>query len=320
MNEENLLSAGDVGSLCLKIGLDDAQALVVSRVLARPDLFYRFFFIPKRRGGMRRISSPYPILSSIHLGILDVFLSGKKVHPCAYAYVKGKSAVENARVHVRCRELLKLDIENFFPSISRQMVFESLLKSDISSSDAFYISKICTLNGGLPQGACTSPVLSNIVFFPIDLRLSALADSLSLRYSRYADDMVFSGEKVPRDLARLVGEILSERGFCLNHEKSQLKVFGAKKIITGISISSGNVKVPKAFKRELRAQIYSIEKFSGDISRLNFIDPLFFERVVGKINYLLQVEPDNKYAVQKKKTISTYHQRFLGLSRDGLIE
>lgn len=296
------------------LGISSKENLtILSRIIASPPSFYREFKIPKRSGGARIISSPYPSLSYIQDNIFKNLLYSAECNLSAYAYIKGKSAIDHARVHINGKELLKLDIKDFFPSISRQMVFEALEREGIESSSCYHISNLCTLNNELPQGACTSPILSNLVFNPIDIRLSALAKSLRIDYSRYADDLAFSGSFIPRDLASLVGKILLEHGFLLNEKKTQLKLDGRKKIVTGVSISSGELKAPKVFKRKLRAQIYELERNITTLARLPNFDPLIYERLLGRLNYLIQIEPDNQYAKAKKKTISEYHQRFLGL-------
>jgi RNA-directed DNA polymerase len=302
------------------LGISTEEELsVLSRIIASPSSFYREFKILKKSGGTRTISSPYPSLAIIQSNILNNLFFSFEPNSSAYAYVKGKSAIDHARIHVNGRELLKLDIKDFFPSISRQMVFEALQRNGAKADVCFYISLICILNNGLPQGACTSPALSNLVFSPIDVRLTGLANFFGLKYSRYADDLAFSGGVIPRDLASLVGEILLEYGFHLNHKKTQLKLAGRKKIVTGVSISSGRVRAPKSFKRKLRAQIYELEKNIGSLARLPDFDPLIYERLIGRINYLLQIEPENKYAKLKKVYLSKCHQDFLGLVDEQII-
>ena len=302
------------------LGISTEEELsVLSRIIASPSSFYREFKISKKSGGTRTISSPYPSLAIIQSNILNNLFFSFEPNFSAYAYVKGKSAIDHARIHVNGRELLKLDIKDFFPSISRQMVFEALQRNGAKADVCFYISLICILNNGLPQGACTSPALSNLVFSPIDVRLTGLANFFGLKYSRYADDLAFSGGVIPRDLASLVGEILLEYGFHLNHKKTQLKLAGRKKIVTGVSISSGQVRAPKSFKRKLRAQIYELEQNIGSLARLPDFDPLIYERLIGRINYLLQIEPENKYAKLKKVYLSKCHQDFLGLVDEQII-
>ncbi|MET3138195.1 hypothetical protein AAKU61_002561 [Undibacterium sp. GrIS 1.2] len=220
----------------------------------------------------------------------------------------------HASNHLNGEELLTVDIKDFFSNITRQMVFGVFHSIDETRQIANFLSHICCLNGAIPQGACTSPALSNLIFRRFDYRFSQLADRLNLRYSRYADDLAFSGNRVPRDLPSLISKILSDKNFQLNPEKIRLKIKRSKKIVTGVSISSGVMKAPKEFKRALRAQIYELEKNVDNVSRAPIFDPFIYERVLGRLNYVLQIEPDNEYANKKKKIISEQHQNFLKLA------
>jgi hypothetical protein len=101
-------------------------------------------------------------------------------------------------------------------------------------------------------------------------------------------------------------------GFRLNPKKTKLKIEGAKKIITGVSISSGVAKAPKSFKRKLRAQIYELNRHVDNLADAPVLDPFVYERVLGRLNYLLQIEPDNAYALQQKSVLSNRHREFLG--------
>ncbi|WP_011296194.1 reverse transcriptase family protein [Cupriavidus necator] len=294
--------------------IESSNTPVLFSVLGSPDKFYRSFKIPKRNGGFRVIDSPYPSLEIIQRSILRNVLSNFPAHPNAYAFIKGRNAITHASHHLACRELITLDIKDFFPSITRQMVIDALIENGLANGVANYISLLCCLNGTLPQGACTSPALSNLVFERIDERLSRLAKTLKLKYSRYADDLAFSGDAIPRDMPQLIERILESRDLKLNKEKIRLKIAGAKKIITGVSISSGTLKAPREFKRLLRTQIYELEKNIDDISQMRSFDPLVYERVLGRLNYLLQIEPKNAFALQKKASLSQHHQRFLALS------
>ena len=138
-----------------------------------------------------------------------------------------------------------------------------------------------------------------------------MAFFLTIVYSRYADDLAFSGAYIPRPFVRTVERIISSKRFVLNPGKTRFKIAGAKKILTGVSISTGVVKAPNTFKRGLRAQIYALETNIDNLTALPTLDPFVFERVLGKLNYLLQVEPDNRYAAEKKRLLSTSHQNFL---------
>lgn len=293
--------------------LDDATASTIPAMLAGTHKFYRTFQIPKRAGGFRKISSPYPSLALVQRKILEKVLLGFDVHSNAFAYKKKSNAVLHAACHVKNDELLILDIQDFFPSISRQMIFESLQQGGIKNEICGFISSLCSSDSGLPQGASTSPILSNIIFKNLDDRFLRLARSLNLVYSRYADDLAFSGDRIPRSLPNIVEYILKSKKFNLNKNKTKLKIAGSKKIITGVSISRKVLMAPKQFKRKLRAQIYEIEKFSENLSGISNLDPFVYERVLGRINYLLQIEPANEFALEKKRILSARHQDFLAL-------
>lgn len=288
---------------------EDSRALL--RVLSDPSKFYRVFSIPKRSGGLRTIESPYPFLSEIQRTILRTTLANVKAHPSACAYVGGKSFIDHAAAHCGNEELLLLDIKDFFGSITKKAVFISLIDAGILSMQAFVVSQLCCLNDHLPQGACTSPLLSNLVFNNLDKRLEALSKSLGLTYTRYADDLAISGTNVPRNLHKTVSKMLAEYGFLLNEEKIKFKLGGAKKIVTGVSITNEELRVPRAFKRRLRAQIFELEKHAQNISRMPDFDPFVFERIIGRINYVLQVEPENRYAIEKKRALLSVYKSFL---------
>lgn len=301
-------------------GIQGFSIQMLYGILVDSSRYYRSFEIPKRRGGSRKIYAPYPILAQIQQKILSVLQDRLNVSDQAYAYCRGKNAVMHASAHLGCDELLTVDIEGFFENTTRRSVYGALLASNFEKTFAHLVSVIVTLHDSLPQGAPTSPMLSNAVFRPIDFRLLRLADHLQIKYSRYADDLAFSGKHVPRNLSRSIDGIIFEYNYKLNSEKTMLKVKGARKVITGVSISSGVLKVPREFARSTRAAVHGLESNIGNLSSMHALDPLVFERVVGKLNYWLQIEPKNNYVLRKKKILSEAHQNFLGLSAEFKLE
>lgn len=296
--------------------IKDFSIPILYSILADSSKYYRSFEIPKRRGGNRTIHCPYPVLAQIQKELLLTLQEQCATSEYSYAYCRGKNAIMHASVHLGCDELLTVDIENFFGSITRQQVHQALLGAGFENSFAHFASLVATLHGVLPQGASTSPLLSNVVFGPLDERLSRLASHLKIKYTRYADDLAFSGNNIPRNLPKLIEKIILEKGYKLNKEKTALKIKGAKKIITGVSISSGTSKPPRQFVRSTRAAVHNLEKSIGKLSAANSLDPLSYERTLGKLNYWLQIEPKNSYVARKKKILSEAHQRFLGLGAE----
>ena len=161
-----------------------------------PARHYRVFNIPKRNGGYREISAPYPALLECQQWINDNILVKIKPHSSAQGFIKNKSIINNATPHLSQPCLLKVDIKNFFPSISFRRVIKLFQNLGYPQNISFYLSSLCCLNEALPQGAATSPSLSNIVLRRLDNRLSGISKKSELNYTRYADDMTFSGGKI----------------------------------------------------------------------------------------------------------------------------
>ena len=301
MNKNNLFEL---------LEIDESLIRAVNAISHSPEHFYRKFHIPKKKGGFREIHAPYPSLLALQKIIAEKIQPYLKVHRSCFSYRKNISFIDNAAHHLGSKEVLSLDIEDFFGNISRQKVFDVLSQSGFNNRLSNEITYLVTYQDYLPQGAPTSPIISNSIFYKIDARLHKLSKKLDLKYSRYADDITISGEKIPSNFPRYIEEILLQHGFALNKEKTRLKKGTSKKIITGVSITSGKIMVPKIFKRNLRTDIYHLEKNNYVIS--SPIDPMLFERLIGKLNFLLQVEPENKYAIEKKNIlIDKYKKKIL---------
>ena len=174
----------------------------------------------------------------------------------AMAFVKGRSIANNARFHTGKKVVVVVDIKDFFGSITKEQVFYALQKEGISDIDAARIIEICTLDGSLPQGAPTSPLLSNIVFKKLDYRLAGLAGKWDKRktgtaYSRYADDLTFSSNDVVfhRIFLSVVEKFLDEEGFCINHDKTKIMRNGNRQMVTGVVVNQKTEYSPKGEKK-----------------------------------------------------------------------
>ncbi|MDY1037523.1 reverse transcriptase family protein [Lelliottia sp. CFBP8978] len=294
------------------LNLEDIKPSLISPIIASPSSFYRQFKLQKKRGGFREINAPYPFLDFIQKKIYHFLDERFAPHEAVFAYTHGKNAILHAEKHVKSDVLLVLDISDFFGNITNSKIFNSLINMGINASTASVITSLCCLNNRIPQGSSTSPILSNIIFHSIDNRLNALALKFNLIYSRYADDLAFSGNHIPKNFKKYVCGILSENGFSINKDKTKIKMKNSKKILTGVSITNGTMKCPRKFKRELRKDIFILEKNINDLSAITPLDPLIYERILGKINYLLQIEPNNGFFQNKKLEISRHHLKFLG--------
>lgn len=282
----------DFYHLCYIIGL---SPLIVNKMLNSTNKFYREFSIPKRRGGVRIISTAYPSLQSCQKWIKKNILDTIKVHDCSYSYTKNKSIVDNANVHVNHPVLYKLDLEDFFKNIPIKRVVSVFRHCGYNHKVSYYLAKLCTLNGSLPQGACTSPQLSNIICKRLDNRLNSFAQKHRLVYSRYADDICLSGKFIGGFIRMVVNEIIQSERFQVNKLKEKLIIGNdKKKVITGLTVSPDGVKVQKAYKKELKLTIFKYLKYREGLSvDSGKFHPLFKEQLIGKLNFWKMVESNN---------------------------
>jgi retron-type reverse transcriptase len=287
-------------SLLLGLNIDP-----LSRMVASPNNFYREFYIPKRNGGKRKILAPHESLLSAQRWILENILEKVKIHEAAHGFCRGKSIKSNASIHLGSDCLLKMDLKNFFPSIPISWIINVFKDIGYAPNVAYYLASLCCHNEVLAQGASTSPALSNIILKSLDNRLSKLAENSLLRYSRYADDLTFSGKKISHSFSNVVSSIVLDYGLEINSEKTRLKLHHGSRIITGISISGKRLSVPCKFKREIKNEVFFIKKFGILSHKANrkITNPNYLHSLLGKISFWLYVEPDDISAQSARNLI-----------------
>lgn len=260
---------------------------------------WRSFTIPKRSGGKREITVPYGSLMLVQRWIYDNILSKVKVSGFCHGFVKGKSVITNTRWHVKQKEILKIDLKDFFPSIGINRIVAVFQKLGYSKDVSFYLARLCTYNDLLPQGAPTSPCLSNIVALKLDSRISSLAKAYGYRYTRYADDMTFSGWEIKTDFIWTLNRIITEEGFVMNHDKTRLYRDGHKRVVTGINVTD-RLSVPRSFKRDLKKDFHFIRKYGliDHIQKSKIRKKHYLLSVIGRFNFWLMVEPKDKFATK----------------------
>lgn len=246
---------------------------------------YREFYIPKRSGGRRRISAPRTGTYKHMLHALNLLLSAVYT-PSAHAmgFAPGRSIVTGAKVHVGQHFVFNTDLHDFFPSVRRARVKSRLLLPPFSFTEevAIAIAGLCTLrvdhpsgddgSSGrptyvLPQGAPTSPLLTNAVCDRLDRRLAGLARRRGANYTRYADDITFSsphnlyveGSAFRAELAR----ILAVEGFEMNEAKTRVQRAGQRQEVTGLVVNR-RVNVCRHYVRSLRAVLYVWRRYGYD--------------------------------------------------------
>ena len=262
---------------------------------------YQEFWMRKRSGGYRMISAPDKDLQAIQSTIYSRILSSVTiVHPAAVGFRCGRSVVDNAAPHLGKRYVLKMDIHDFFGSIRSPRVRQTFKKIGYPENVSKVLGALCCLHRHLPQGAPTSPALSNIVGYEMDRKLAALAAEYGLTYTRYADDLTFSGDVFPKEqIIPQVKRIIRDEKFEPNHKKTHFMNQSSRKIITGVSVASGvKLTIPKSKKREIRKNVYFIltKGLAEHQRRIGSHDPAYLKRLIGMLCYWRAIEPDNTYA------------------------
>jgi RNA-directed DNA polymerase len=268
---------------------------------------YRHFSIPKRRGGVRQISAPSDDLRRVQRWISRNILIYVPVHESATAYRVGVSTVDNARIHARRGLEVRVDIRDFFPSITFRRVQTVFSGLDYPREVSLSLAALTTTGARssatwhLPQGACTSPTLSNIACFAMDQALVADANSQGYVYTRYADDLVFSHLNSEANVDRLltsVRSIANEDGFQLNESKTRVMRDYRRQIVTGLVVNSE----PRVSRRDIRrfraflhqCQTKGVDKVSHELGKnaLNYAK--------GYLAYVHMVNPE-----QAQKLLAT---------------
>ena len=262
---------------------------------------YQEFWMRKRSGGYRMISAPDKDLQAIQSTIYSRILSSVTiVHPAAVGFRCGRSVVDNAAPHLGKRYVFKMDIHDFFGSIRSPRVRQTFKKIGYPENVSKVLGALCCLHRHLPQGAPTSPALSNIVGYEMDRKLAALAAEYGVTYTRYADDLTFSGDVFPKEqIIPQVKRIIRDEKFEPNHKKTHFMNQSSRKIITGVSVASGvKLTIPKSKKREIRKNVYFIltKGLAEHQRRIGSHDPAYLKRLIGMLCYWRAIEPDNTYA------------------------
>jgi RNA-directed DNA polymerase len=273
---------------------------------------YVRFNVPKRSGGTRQLAAPHEHLKRCQEWVLANVLSKVAAHEAAHGFVPGRSTVTNARPHLTPDVLVNADLTDFFPTINVWRVkgfFESLGYSPAASTifallcteaprrQATYGGKVFYVAAGvraLPQGACTSPALSNLISRKMDARMRGIARKMNWTYTRYADDISLScradpSPKIGYMLARL-RHIAQDEGFAVNEKKTRVLRKHRRQSVTGVVVNADAPRAPRDVVRQLRAILHNAKK-TGLAAQNREKRPHFEAWLRGMIAYVHGVNP-----------------------------
>lgn len=302
---------------------------------------YRMFQIKKRMGGKRLICVPSSQLLQTQKWINRRVLRIVPPHSCSMAYVRGRSVVDCASQHCGCQWLIKLDVRRFFESISERQVFHVFQQFGYRPLVAFELARLCTrvamakdMNDGrgrwtnsamclsqyehksyhsnrighLPQGAPTSPALSNICCRSLDDSLQELAHEHQVVFTRYADDIVFSTTEPSSrsECSVIAGKVMGQLaaiGLRINSTKTAIVPPGARKVVLGLLVDGETPRLQRKYRKALECHLYHAKKWGpARHAEKRGFSSVFGLRVFleGKLAFASQVEPDYGIALKER--------------------
>jgi len=280
--------------LSLLVGYEERYLIKVSN---SQDLFYREFkILKKNKRDYRTISEPLPNLKNIQRWILNEILS--KLEPSEYskAFRPGFSIKDNARFHRGQKKVLTIDIKDYFGSIGFKQVYMFFINLGYSKQVAVMLANICTLDNGLPQGAPTSPMLSNLITKKLDQRIAGFSKKQNIRYTRYADDLTFSGDFNEGHVIKFIKKVLNSEGFIINDSKTRVRKGNQRQEVTGIVVNE-KMQASRTYRRDFRQQMYYIKKYGFDshVDKIEGGTPLnYLYRLLGMANFINNINPNDK--------------------------
>ena len=294
----------EFSSLSEDLGLSGKTLYSVSYSITK---HYRSVSIPKRGSGTRELHVPDDLLKVIQSRIAERLLPLEEISPYATAYRPGGSTKINAALHVGKQTILKLDIKNFFDSITYPMVKNKAFPATrYSERNRILLSILCVYVDSIPQGAPTSPAITNIIMKDFDDNVGRWCFEHNIAYTRYCDDMTFSGDFDPVSVKAFVKQELKKMGFVLNSRKTTIVRQGQRQQVTGIVVNE-RLGIPTEYKRRIRQEIFYCEKYGvnshlvkcqNEISEQDYLVGL-----LGRVNYVLSIEPENRDMLSYKSIL-----------------
>ncbi len=281
----------------------------VRRIAASAPDAYKEYYIPKRNGGFRRIAQPAKEVKVLQRALVDRLLSDLPIHDAAIAYRKGISIRDNALVHAGTTQILKMDFENFFPSIldsdwrkfcEANSILDSNEDLHLSTQILFHRPR-GSRKLRLAIGAPSSPMLSNLLMFDFDRKITELLRPDNVTYSRYADDLTFSAPRTGylTSVKKAVREALNSLLYpklSINHAKTTYVTTKYSRRVTGLTLANdGRVTIGRHRKRLIRAGIHNflvgtheaedLRWLAGMISFVKSAEPEFYENLIAEVGF-----------------------------------
>ncbi|MDX3313701.1 reverse transcriptase family protein [Streptomyces sp. ME08-AFT2] len=261
----------------------------------------------KKHGGIREVFNPRQPLATISKNLhrswsfLHLFSYDPPNH--VHGFIRGRSTVSNASQHLAKPCVLRMDLEDFFPSIDAATIKTALREQGYEEKAADIAVNLVTIGGKLPIGLSTSPLLSNLAFLGTDRSLAQYAQSEGLSFTRYVDDLTFSGDVTDRHSVD-IAQILDDAGWSVNTRKTAFMRRGGPQYVTGLYVGeSDGPRIPRQLKRKMRWISHVISKFGYYTYMSEFggaAEVMLRRRLLGWACYIAAVEPDVGYPLLRE--------------------
>jgi len=269
------------------------------------DKYYKTYTVPKKSGGLRAISQPNKKLKALQGWILVNILNKLKVSNSCKGFEKGSSTAENAKPHIDANCILTVDLKDFFGNISSNQVYNIFKSIGYNKLTSTMLTNICTYDDFLPQGSPCSPKLANLASWNLDKRIQGYVGKRGITYTRYADDLTFSGLN-PSNVVKIIPaikSIIEDENFTINNKKTRIAGAGRAKIVTGLVISNNSYGIGRDKYKMVRSKIYHLTlpkdqkntallyEVTGWLSYLNSVDKKRSKKAMKYITLLKAKHP-----------------------------
>ena len=282
---------------------------LLNRLVLSPARHYRSYYIKSSSGKFRMIEEPDYYFTIAQDRIYKNYLIRYPVSEYATAYHKGAKIADNAAPHVGKKYVLKMDLSDFFGHITDRMVFEKVFsKAPFSKDIAVMLTKLCTLNRKLPQGASTSPAISNLVMAEFDELIGKWCRKRKVSYTRYSDDLTFSSYESLIPVYHRAKRQLEKMGFEINEAKTRIIGSHNRQQVTGIVVNE-RINISAEYRRNLRQEVYYVLKYGAEDAYSRYIKKSnvsvtnirsYILSLIGKSEYVLNVRKEDRFFREAK--------------------
>ena len=277
----------------------------IYQISKHADKYYKTYTIPKKSGKPRTISQPSKKLKGLQSWLLVNILDKLKVSSSCKGFEKGTSTASNAEPHKNANTILTIDLKDFFPTVKRNQVYNIFKAIGYNNTISTILTNICTFEGALPQGSPCSPKLANLSAWTLDVRIQGYVGKRGINYTRYADDLSFSGLNPSKvvNLIPMIKTIVEDENFIINPSKTRIAGSARAKVVTGLVISNESFGVGKQKYKNVRAKIHHLTlreeqknikllyEVNGWLSYLNSVDKKRLEKAKKYIKELTLKHP-----------------------------